>query len=1206
MEDSDTSYEQQQLNQWQDPLLLTDVSWQQQQQNSSSLSYSQYTQPISSKFQSLTMVDSISFSNSNEDMYWQETQSLESISTQNIIHPVENDTIEGRSVIGFSLTSPDLVICAASPDISRTGYGDSPDFMDKNKCSIEVSLENGIDGSGIKDSSKTPCVKFSPVFQTFNKELSPESSFELLPQTEKEEKLVKVFVPGVSINAGCTGGAVFLGGVEFVEDDCFAGGDTVRTDATIGDGQDGGLSLYQTARYGNFSYCFRGLEPGTYDVSLHLAEIVFTEGPPGLRVFDVFIHEKKVVSCLDIYAQVGANKPLVISDLKAFVEGDEGLLIRFEGVMGKPIVCGISVTKDSSAHTREAQFVEMSQVAEYESPKEDNGHLQVEGDYEKLLRDYECQRRELTEIRRTMDELKRENRLKSRECQDALKSLQELQNELMRKSMHVGSLAFAIEGQVKEKSRWFTSLRDLTRKLKLMKMEHIKLSEEALAYKNCVADMEDMRLTIVSTMKQQVELHEDIKIKFVEGAKERKELYNKVLELKGNIRVFCRCRPLKPEEVAAGALVTIDFESAKDGELTVMSNGLPRKTFKFDAVFSPQANQADVFEDTASFASSILDGYNVCVFAYGQTGTGKTFTMEGTEEDRGVNFRTLEQVFCMIKEREKLFRYDVSVSVLEVYNEQIRDLLVSDSQPGVAAKRLEIRQAGEGLHHVPGLVEARVHNMSEVWEVLQTGSNARAIGSTNANEHSSRSHCIHCVMVKGENLLNGECTKNKLWLVDLAGSERISKTEVQGERLRETQNINKSLSALGDVISALATKSPHIPFRNSKLTHLLQDSLGGDSKTFMFVQISPNENDLGETLCSLNFASRVRGIELGPAKRQLDNAELLRYKQMSEKSKQDLKSKDVQIKKMEDAINGLDLKTKEKDLKYMMLQDKVKELEAQLLVERKLARQHVDTKIAEQQQQQQMKQLQEHIIAPPRPPLPNRILGSNKNYNEPANGALNKQHINPTQPLAGNTSNKSTISLPSTDGIVKLIDSTEKENNPDKANQPRLPKRTGRASICTTAGQVLAAPAPRRNSMIPLPSIPSLVQLPSIPSSFLLCQVDMKQNSEGTETNCLHKQTHCDSPKGIRNGSKRLNTMLKRSLQKKANMKSPMQQHTRRGGINVGMEKVRVSIGSRGRMAHRVLLGNGRRAGMRETHQKQMLGEKERRWNSGTVARTPI
>ncbi|KAK6229096.1 hypothetical protein SCA6_018047 [Theobroma cacao] len=122
--------------------------------------------------------------------------------------------------------------------------------------------------------------------------------------------------------------------------------------------------------------------------------------------------------------------------------------------------------------------------------------------------------------------------------------------------------------------------------------------------------------------------------------------------------------------------------------------------------------------------------------------------------------------------------------------------------------------------------------------------------------------------------------QSKLWLVDLPGSERVAKTEVHGERLKETQNINRSLSALGDVISALATKSPHIPFRNSKLTHLLQDSLGGDSKTLMFVEISPQENDLGETPCSLNFASGVTGIELGPVKKQMDCSKLLRCKQM--------------------------------------------------------------------------------------------------------------------------------------------------------------------------------------------------------------------------------------------------------------------------------------------------------------------------------------
>ncbi|KAK4804997.1 hypothetical protein SAY86_004814 [Trapa natans] len=449
-------------------------------------------------------------------------------------------------------------------------------------------------------------------------------------------------------------------------------------------------------------------------------------------------------------------------------------------------------------------------------PYADDAENEHGGSSPELAINYKRQKVELARMRKEMEELKKENCLKTKECQEALKSLQELQNELMRKSMHVGSLAFAIEGQVKEKSKWFSSLRDLARKLKIMKMEQMKLSEEAATYKSCLQDVNCISATIQSKINQQEELHNDLKAKFVEGAKERKELYNKVLELKGNIRVFCRCRPLNSEESTAGASVAVDFECSSDGELTVKSNGAFRKTYKFDSVFGPQADQADVFEDTAPLATSVLDGYNVCIFAYGQTGTGKTYTMEGTDEARGVNYRTLEEFFRIIKEREQLYRYDITVSVLEVYNEQIRDLLASGTQSVPPTKRLEIRQSGEGTHHVPGLTEAHVNNMSQVWEVLQTGSNARAIGSTNSNEHSSRSHCLHCVMVKGENLLNGECTKSKLWLVDLAGSERIAKTEVQGERLKETQNINRSLSALGDVISALATKSPHIPFRSKE------------------------------------------------------------------------------------------------------------------------------------------------------------------------------------------------------------------------------------------------------------------------------------------------------------------------------------------------------------------------------------------------------
>ncbi|KAF8391035.1 hypothetical protein HHK36_023335 [Tetracentron sinense] len=978
-------------DQWQDPLLLTDVSFLEQsshyvfQGKRSSKTAEMADLGVSWLEQSSETAEAHESLPDNRIDYdsWAK-QSAEIINMENSGDRFPNDAIEGPSLLGFLLTSPDLENCADSPDITCNGFQETPEFL-KNANrrnvtnSFDLSLDKGITGLEVQTSKdanllsfsretkgicETPAMMMQPLFQEVKSSkriLFPEASFELLPKPAIEDELLKISIPVLSINAGGINMAVISGGINYQEDSFFSGGDVMTTDATIGDSE--GLSLYQTARFGNFSYKFQSLEAGNYLVDLHLAEIVFTEGPSGMRIFDVFIQEEKVVSGIDIYAEVGSNTPLVLPDLRAFVHGEEGLSIKFKGIIGNPMVCGISIRKDPLAGFREVELLKDKEVAQKaECELEDSCNCNAKEEVFTLQRDYEIQYKELTETRRALEEFKRENELKRRECQEAWKSLKELQNELMRKSMHVGSLAFAIEGQVKEKTRWFSSIRDLTKRFKILKMEHTKLSEEALACQSCLADMTQMTNSIQSAMQQHVDLrreHGVLKHKFIEGAKERKELYNKVLELKGNIRVFCRCRPLNMEEVAGGALMAVDFESSKDGELIIKANGAPKKVFKFDAVFSPQAEQADVFEDTAAFATSVLDGYNVCIFAYGQTGTGKTFTMEGTEEARGVNYRTLEELFRIISDRQRLFRYEISVSVLEVYNEQIRDLLVQGSQPGVTAKRLEVRQVAEGIHHVPGLVEAHVNNMNEVWDVLKTGSNARAVGATNANEHSSRSHwfvlllsntlksspgvfaravdhglvltlasgpsqcSIHCVMVKGENLLNGECIRSKLWLVDLAGSERVAKTEVQGERLKETQNINRSLSALGDVISSLAMKNPHIPFRNSKLTHLLQDSLGGDSKTLMFVQISPNESDLSETLCSLNFASRVRGIELGPARKQFDSSELSKYKQMAEKAKQDMKSKDGQIKKLEETVHSLELKMKARDLNNKSLQDKV-------------------------------------------------------------------------------------------------------------------------------------------------------------------------------------------------------------------------------------------------------------------------------------------
>ncbi|XP_057812317.1 kinesin-like protein KIN-14Q isoform X2 [Salvia miltiorrhiza] len=1085
----------------------------------------------------------------------------------------------GHVALGFSLASPDLV-CVGSPDFTNQRYEESPECLLGER--VDVSLENGIEGSEMRTSFEAPAAKME--------DLLAEASFELATMPLVEGDLMKPSTSSLGINVGSTRSVEFEGGLHFSEDSTFNGGYAVSTeDPVLGDVE--GLSLYQTARCGEFSYHFQNLEAGNYVVDLHFAEIVFTAGPSGTRVFDVFLQGKKVVSCLDIYEKVGSHVPLVISDLQAYIDGGDGLSIRFEGVIGVPIVSGIFIRKHSCLGEVELSGeLEFQYLPSSESLNEKE-NCSSEGEIVRLRMEYELQKKELSDTKKVLEELKTECNLKSRECQEACKSLKELQNELMRKSMHVGSLAFAIEGQVKEKGKWFSSLRDLTRKLKILKMEHIALSEEACLFKQYVVEMEGVKSTLQFTMNKHVQLHEDIKTKFLQEVKEKKELYNKVLELKGNIRVFCRCRPMNSYEIDGGASVAIDFEAARDGEITVKSNGVSKKTFKFDAVFSPEADQTHVFAETAPLATSVLDGYNVCIFAYGQTGTGKTFTMEGTNEARGVNFRTLEELFHIMEERKSTFRYEVTVSVLEVYNEQIRDLLVSDSQPSASSKRLEIKQVGEGGHHVPGIVEARVKNVSEVWEVLKTGSNGRAVGSTNANEHSSRSHCMHCVMVKGENVLNGECTRSKLWLVDLAGSERIAKTEVQGERLKETQNINRSLSALGDVISSLATRSPHIPFRNSKLTHLLQDSLGGDSKTLMFVQISPNENDLTETLCSLNFASRVRGIELGPAKKQMDKTELFKYKQMAEKLKQDMKTKDFQVRKLEDTNYGLEVKIKERDMKTRNLQEKIKELESQLMVERKLARQHVDSKIAEQmqQQRQEIKQQEEHRSELGKVPLTTTTQGAKSQVES-------KDQTNVS--LSAEDDDFSFCPIPM-DGLARN-DIMDKENNPEMAQQLRPPKQTGRASACPTVQKIYATPSLRRHSLIPQPTLPGTPY--KLPTSFLpLTPVQANKAEYGVEVAGLPEQIPCDSPKDQRNRSKKLSSALRRSLHKKINTKGSMQPPLRRVGVNVGMEKVRVSIGGRGKMGQRVLLGNARRA-VKDVQQKQSHREKERGWNIGTTS----
>ena len=225
--------------------------------------------------------------------------------------------------------------------------------------------------------------------------------------------------------------------------------------------------------------------------------------------------------------------------------------------------------------------------------------------------------------------------------------------------------------------------------------------------------------------------------------------------------------------------------------------------------------------------------------------------MSGPSNSKGVNTRSLAELFARSAARSADIRDAFSVNVLEVYNEDVYDLLV-DATNGT---KLEVRQGERGIY-VQGLTNIEVDSLENVIDLLNVADKNRSQTATNLNEHSSRSHMIVTVSVTSENLLTGVVTRGKLNLVDLAGSERINKSGATGQALKEAQNINKSLSALGDVIAARVAKQSHIPFRNSTLTFLLQDSLSQDSKTLMIVCASPVMSSVDETFCSLNFASR--------------------------------------------------------------------------------------------------------------------------------------------------------------------------------------------------------------------------------------------------------------------------------------------------------------------------------------------------------------
>jgi len=330
------------------------------------------------------------------------------------------------------------------------------------------------------------------------------------------------------------------------------------------------------------------------------------------------------------------------------------------------------------------------------------------------------------------------------------------------------------------------------------------------------------------------------------------------------VKVVVRVRPLSSEEERNGNQIAA-VVSSKQCMITLRnpksSENEPQKQFTFDAVFGPEDSQKNIYDVCAyTMVESVLSGYNGTFFAYGQTGSGKTHTMEGRTDPpslRGIIPNSFQHIFEHVSNAPNM-QFLVRASYLEIYNEEIRDLLSKNPK-----NNLDLKENPDTGVYVKNLTSVVVKNVTEIDHVMQTGKKNRSVGSTLMNATSSRSHSIFTIVI--ECMENGKIRVGKLNLVDLAGSERQSKTGATGERLTEANSINISLSALGNVINALVDgKSSHIPYRDSKLTRLLQNSLGGNAKTVMCANCGPADYNYDETLTTLRYASRAKSIKNKP------------------------------------------------------------------------------------------------------------------------------------------------------------------------------------------------------------------------------------------------------------------------------------------------------------------------------------------------------
>lgn len=362
--------------------------------------------------------------------------------------------------------------------------------------------------------------------------------------------------------------------------------------------------------------------------------------------------------------------------------------------------------------------------------------------------------------------------------------------------------------------------------------------------------------------------------------------------LKKPIQVVCRFRPLGLNSEQNQAHIEFSHDQ-KSLTLKPEGDNTSYLTFTFDRVFLPQNSQKQIYEEIGKpIVDSVLEGFNGTVLAYGQTSSGKTHTMIGPNINdithKGLIPRMTKTLFEQIKEADPALEFAVKVAYCEIYLEKIRDLLYTGKA------NLKIAEDKTRGVYIKDLSDVYVTSENEVFSLLSLGNSHREVGATNMNEESSRSHAIFMITLSQTNTADLSIKTGKLYLVDLAGSEKLAKSLAEGKRLDETKNINKSLSALGNVICALTNiKSTHIPYRDSKLTRVLSESLGGNSKTSLIITCSLSANNEAETISTLRFGTRAKAVKNKPiVNKELSIAEL---KLLLAQANETIAQKDEQI-----------------------------------------------------------------------------------------------------------------------------------------------------------------------------------------------------------------------------------------------------------------------------------------------------------------------